>query len=200
MSHICEHAILIDTECAVINTEKKWVQAIQKAECDHLEVNSSNSTIGCGSSGCAGRWGDNSSGCNIDQMVEEDEEVVVMIPTTKTMQVADMPTTSWISAILSTCWVSLWTDLLGSLATTNLLSIGPPFPTPLSPNAGMHCLTTIAVKLLLPALSALNSCLVMKIPVISLPRPSACIFGESFLFWKGGTMSSDPSTHRGVTG
>ena len=67
MSCIHEHAILIDTECAVVNAEKRQVQAIQKAEHDHLEVNSSNSTASCGNSGCAGGQGGNSSSHITDQ-------------------------------------------------------------------------------------------------------------------------------------
>ena len=66
MSHIHEHSILIDTEHAAINAEKKRVQAIQKAEHDHLEVNSSNTTSGHGNSRHTGGQGGDSHGRNND--------------------------------------------------------------------------------------------------------------------------------------
>ena len=67
MSCLHEHAILMDTECTTITVEKKRVQAIQKAEQDHLEANSSNIMGGCNYSGCTGGQGGGSSGRNNDQ-------------------------------------------------------------------------------------------------------------------------------------
>ena len=54
MSHLCEHAILMDTEQATITAEKKRVQAFQKAEWDCLEANSLNTMGGHSNSGCTG--------------------------------------------------------------------------------------------------------------------------------------------------
>ena len=65
MSRICEHCILIDTERATTTTDKKHVQAIQKAECERVETNNANLSQqgrggGCGSGG----WGGDGQGHN----------------------------------------------------------------------------------------------------------------------------------------
>ena len=67
MSHLHECAILMDMEHTTVTAQKKRVQALQKAEQDHLEANSSNTTGGCNNSGCTGGWRGNSSGHNNDQ-------------------------------------------------------------------------------------------------------------------------------------
>ena len=65
MSRIHEHCILIDTERATTATDKKRVQAIQKAECKRVETNNANlSQQGHGGSHTSGGQGGDGRGCN----------------------------------------------------------------------------------------------------------------------------------------